>query len=268
MNDFSPSILDSPLRRELGQLTGRPLRIVDNVEFASPVKFEELSEAPLQLIPTNSTTPSVLNLLRFKFQNTVPITVTNFIGGQEGQHIMVIGDGNTTITHGTQIFNTSGANLLLVDNRVYSYLFAQGAWREQGGAPVPNLSFSSAALTAITTLINSGTWYDSVSLSLSAGTWLVNAHATFQSTHSNDVLYGLRLSNGTNHFASTQRFAHNKSPNVSNLALTSLIPLISTTTIRLQGITDVGGSAVTMRAATSLYPSGNTATIISAVRVA
>ena len=111
MNDFSPSILDSPLRRELGQLTGRPLRIVDNVEFASPVKFEELSEAPLQLIPTNSTTPSVLNLLRFKFQITVPITVTNFIGGQEGQ---TMGRGDCHRTGRRRAAATLGAWLLLL----------------------------------------------------------------------------------------------------------------------------------------------------------
>jgi hypothetical protein len=267
MNDFSPSILDSPLRRELGQLTGRPLRIVDNVEFASPVKFEELSEAPLQLIPRNSTTPSVLNLLRFKFQNTAPVTVTNFIGGQEGQHIMVIGDGNTTITHGTRIFNTSGANLLLIDNRVYSYVFAQGVWREQGGAPSVSLSALTAARASDLVLGVGSVWVDAVTLSLTAGTWLINAQATFRNTLGGLVIYAARL-NVTTTRASTQITTPGAGDSNGNLSLTCIVTIGVTTNAVLQVYTNIGDPLNVLKSFTNISNSGNNATQITAVRVA
>ena len=257
----------SPVRQELSSVTGQVIRIADSVEFQGPVKFEELSETPLEFTKTGDTTPTVLNLERIKFQNTSPVTVTNFDNGREGQYIIVVGDGQTIVQHGTNIFNTAGANITLINNRVYAYVRVQGVWREQGGTPVPTLAFTSATRTSNVTLINSGVWYDVFSLSLAAGVWLLNTSVQFQHTTNGEVLYGLRISDGTNHFASGQKFAHNKNPNSGILNLTSLITLASTTTVLTQAITDTGGSSVTVRAATSLYPSGDTASQINAVRI-
>ena len=256
------------IRQSLELMTGMPLRIVDPVEFAGPVKFEELSETPLEFCKLFDTSPTVLNLERIKFQNPTPVTVTNFDDGQEGQYIIVVGDGQTIIDHGTNIFNTAGADITLANGRVYAYVKVEDVWREQGGTPTPNLAFASQALAANVTLINASTWYTALSVSLGAGTWLVNAHATFQGNHNGEVLYGARITDGTIHYASGQTFAHNKNPNTDTMALTCIISLASTTTISLQGITDTGGSVVTVRAQTNSFPSGNTATVLTALRIA
>lgn len=258
---------NSPVRQELSSVTGQALRIADPVEFQGPVKFEELSETPLEFTKLGDTSPTVLNLERIKFQNTSGVTVTNFDNGQEGQYIIVVGDGQTTLQHGTNIFNTSGANITLTNNRVYAYVRVQGVWREQGGTPVPTLSFASSALSANVTLVTAGTWYDGLSVSLAAGTWLVNSMVSFSTTHSSDILCGARITDKTNHFASTQQFLHNKNPNAGSLALSCLISLASTTTIFMQGITDVSGSVALLRAQTPNYASGNTATTLTAVRI-
>lgn len=106
--------------------------IQNPVEFEGPVKFLELVETPLEAVDS-STAPSVLNNTKIVLSASSPITITNFRDGQEGQTIFVVGDGNSTVQHGTNIFTNSGANKLLVSGSVYIFTLVNGEWREVAG---------------------------------------------------------------------------------------------------------------------------------------
>jgi hypothetical protein len=83
---------------------------------------------------SGAVTPSVLNVDRWQFINTNPLTVTNFLQGQEGQHIKVLGDGFTTIQNNTNIKTNTGADVLLASTTVYSFTRFNNVWYQDGGA--------------------------------------------------------------------------------------------------------------------------------------
>lgn len=75
------------------------------------------------------TTPSVLNFKNLEFRNVSPVLVTNFDGGQPGQTVTVLGDGQTTIQQNAKIMNATGANTLLAAGLTYDYtMFTDRAW--------------------------------------------------------------------------------------------------------------------------------------------
>lgn len=102
----------------------------DPVKFLSTVSFTELPESPVLNAQTGSTTLSVLNTERIKLQNTGAVSVTDFLYGQEGQQISLLGDGFTTIVHGTKIKTNTGANKLLSANQVYILTRIGSVWIE------------------------------------------------------------------------------------------------------------------------------------------
>ncbi len=75
-------------------------------------------------------TPEVSNLRCYVGKNVAPVTVTNFLKGQEGQPIAILGDGNMTIKHGTNIYNNTGADKLLAANKIYRYTKINSKWYE------------------------------------------------------------------------------------------------------------------------------------------
>lgn len=79
------------------------------------------------LTPT-SVTPDVQNNEHWKANNTAPVTITNFLHGQDGQQLLIEGDGQTTLQHGTHIFLAGAADLLLVVNTIYHLLYRAGRW--------------------------------------------------------------------------------------------------------------------------------------------
>jgi hypothetical protein len=76
------------------------------------------------------TTPSVKNVTVFKAINIAPVTITNFVGGQSGQAISVLGDGMTTLTHGIFITCNTGANKLLLVGKIYRFTLIGAMWYE------------------------------------------------------------------------------------------------------------------------------------------
>jgi hypothetical protein len=74
--------------------------------------------------------PSVLNVERWKAANTGAINVTDFIDGQEGQEIKILGDGFTTVNHNVNIKTNTGANKLLAANKVYTFTRFGTLWVE------------------------------------------------------------------------------------------------------------------------------------------
>lgn len=78
------------------------------------------------------TMPSIMNITRAQANNIVPVTVTNFSMGQPGQELIVIGDGNTTVEHGTKIMTNTAADKLLLADMAYRFIYSlDKIWIEQ-----------------------------------------------------------------------------------------------------------------------------------------
>jgi hypothetical protein len=253
------------LREGLSIPTGEQIRVADPVRFEAPVEFAEIPEHPVSEMGLSDTTPSVLNLLRIKFNNPVPVTVTNFLGGQEGQQITILGDGNTTLQNNTNINTISGNNYLLATNTTYIFTYYGGVWIQLSGTAA--LAYANAKLDTDVTLVSAGTYYDGPSITLAPGIWLVNGQVTIKHTKNSAVVFVTRLSTGTTHYSSTESHIHDKNPNVSNLNMSTIVNLTASTTVKIQTACDDSSSISYMIAATVNYGSGNNATQISAIRI-
>lgn len=55
--------------------------------------------------------------------------LTTVINASAGQTIRVLGDANVTLKHGSGIITTTGADLPLADNTMYTLTFIAGFWR-------------------------------------------------------------------------------------------------------------------------------------------
>lgn len=113
----------------------------------------------------------------------------------------------------------------------------------------------------------SSTWYDGPSISLDAGTWLVTGHISFWRTATTATIWFGRITDGTNHHASSQAYTPSVAGSGANVALTAVITLAGTTTVKLQGTTSAGATAALMKAATTANGSGTNATQITAIRL-
>lgn len=118
------------LRDRLAVPSGDVLSFADPINFLATVTYAQIAEQPIETVATGSTTVNVLNITRLVFENTVATTVTNFIGGQEGQELKILGDGYTTLQHGTNIFTNTAANKLLATNKVYTFTKFSSGWVE------------------------------------------------------------------------------------------------------------------------------------------
>jgi hypothetical protein len=114
--------------------TGQQIEINDPILFNSPVTFSELPERPIDTAQATATTLSALNTERIALTNTGAVTVTDFTEGQDGQELVLLGDGFTTVTHGTNIFTNTAASKLLAANAVYHFVQFNGNWYETAGS--------------------------------------------------------------------------------------------------------------------------------------
>ena len=118
------------VRDELSTISGSLIEISDEVVFYGQVTFTQLIESPVSKMKESETIPSVLNLTRLVANNLAPVTVTNFIHGQEGQTIKILGEGQTTIANNSTIKTNTGANKLLAANKVYTFTLFNAIWIE------------------------------------------------------------------------------------------------------------------------------------------
>ena len=105
----------------------RPERITHKQIIESPQLKLVLDEKEYDTLI--STTPNVLNR-EYWLSHASAITVTDFLKGQEGQHLFILGNGNTTLTHGTNIFTSTGANKVLAANKMYHLVYHLAKWYE------------------------------------------------------------------------------------------------------------------------------------------
>jgi len=100
----------------------------EEVYFNSFVRFFVLPKVYVDLIHTH-TTPSVLNRTILKSPSS-PITVTNFDDGAQGQTIRILGNGNLTVAHNSNIKTNTGANKILAADKVYNFTLIDEVWYE------------------------------------------------------------------------------------------------------------------------------------------
>ena len=129
------------------------------------------------------------------------------------------------------------------------------------------ISNASASLSANVTLTTSNTWYDGPFVSLSAGTWLIFGQVTHvRSASTAETIYA-RITNGNNHFSSTQLYHASSSGAGAVLPMVAVVTLAATTNIKLQMASSSGSSASNIVAAMTANGSGNNATNIVAIRL-
>lgn len=99
----------------------------DRIVFNREVHFEDMVSRNVlekrNIHRLLEATPNVLNREFFECANSSPITVTDFLNGSPGQRLYILGDGNTTIEHGTFIFTSTGLDKLLAQFKVYCFTF-------------------------------------------------------------------------------------------------------------------------------------------------
>jgi hypothetical protein len=93
----------------------------EDIQFNGRIIFTTLPDSPTDKLK-NSVVPKVVNGKAYRSCGSV-VSVTNFVGGADGQVIYVKGDGTTTIVHGTTIKTNTGANKLLATNRMYTFVY-------------------------------------------------------------------------------------------------------------------------------------------------
>ncbi|WP_291405388.1 hypothetical protein [Acidaminobacter sp.] len=130
--------------------------------------------------------------------------------------------------------------------------------------PSGAINYATGVLSADVSMSSANNWYDSVSLSLGAGTWLITGQLTALRSTTTARHHGARITDGTTHYSSGEVYQASVSNATVCIPVTAVITLTSTTTIKLQGIASQAG---TIKAATSTNSAGNNATQLHAIRL-
>lgn len=181
-----------------------------------------------------------------------------------------LGETNTASNSGTGVgifYQKTGADLQFKSLKKGSGIVLDTSVTGEIGISAA-LSYASSQLSANVPLTTTSTWYDITSLSLTAGTWLITAQMTHvKSATTAETVYG-RITDGTNHYASTQMYHASVSGIGVVLFMTCLVTISATTTIKTQASSSVGASTSNILAAITPNGSGNNATQMCAIKVA
>jgi hypothetical protein len=101
------------------------------VRFLSTVSFAKLIEQPFDIAPKSTASLNVSDRVRIKLANTGAFDVTDLTKAQDGQFVLLLGDGFTTLKNNSRL--VLGADQLLAANKVYPLLYLNGAWYPMGG---------------------------------------------------------------------------------------------------------------------------------------
>ena len=110
-----------------------PKRITQTEVFESAPTFLALPKGFVQKLV--GATPDMTNLTNL-LSHDAPTTITSFLKGQPGQTLVILGNGNTTISHNAVIKTNTGANKVLLADIVYRFTYfwneatLSGIWYE------------------------------------------------------------------------------------------------------------------------------------------
>jgi len=164
----------------------------------------------------------------------------------------------------SDVIITSPANTQVLTYNGTNWVNAAAPTGGGGGS----ITSTEASLSTDVQMPTSNTWYDGPSVSLAAGTWLVSTHTTFARTATTALTYYNRITDGTNHHASSSVYMASVANHSANVGLTAVFTLASTTTIKIQSTTNAGATSALMKAALLANGSGNNATQITAIKLA
>lgn len=109
----------------------RPEQISRELQIEAPQKHLILPNYFTGQFPRGVTTPVANNVERWHFENTSPVSVTDFLEGQNGQRLYLLGDGQTTLIHNVnKIWLFGEANKLLQLGKVTYLVRMKNVWRE------------------------------------------------------------------------------------------------------------------------------------------
>jgi len=139
-----------------------------------------------------------------------------------------------------------------------------GAYSSLSG--YPNISSVSNFAATDVALTNATTYYNCATVSLTAGTWLLLGTSTLGRTTTTAGHYNLRISDGVNHYASTQHYHASVTNNFASLSCNAIVTVASTTTVYLQAAGSIAGDVA--KAITPNNASGANATGLIGIRIA
>ena len=132
--------------------------------------------------------------------------------------------------------------------------------------PTVNLSYLQNQLSADVATTTGGTWYNGPTITLTAGTWLIDSCVTIEKhTTTGTDSWAARISTGSTHYASTEQSWNSRSGALATASLSCVITVASSTQIWVQVVSFYSGGNI--KAATVYSGSGNNASGINALRI-
>jgi hypothetical protein len=152
----------------------------------------------------------------------------------------------------------------LTINGVTQDLSADRTWTVSAGA-ITNFE---GTLAADVTMSATNTWYTGASVSLTAGTWLINAHITLNRAATTAQQYQTRIHDTTNNvsYASSQQYQASVSNAPVSMSLTAIITIAGSASLAIQAASSTSTNNL-IKAATLANSSGNNATQITAIKL-
>lgn len=102
----------------------------EEVIFDNVVTYNVLPKTPVDKFKPADTTPSVLNINLWIANNSGAVTITQFDDGADGQRIVILGDGFTSVANNAKIKTSTGAAKLLAANSIYRFTYILNVWYE------------------------------------------------------------------------------------------------------------------------------------------
>jgi hypothetical protein len=126
---------------------------------------------------------------------------------------------------------------------------------------------ASIAANTYTDLTDSGGVGGAVAVSLTAGTWFVWGMVCLTDSSATGGSFQARITDGTNHYASGTAYRRPNAGESGTITMCGVCVVGSTTTVKLQA-TGTIGTTTTAKMALPSNPAGNTATQLTAIKVA
>lgn len=148
-----------------------------------------------------------------------------------------------------------------------TYLRGDNTWATIT-TPYASLTSTQSFPSSNISLTSSGTWYTITSLTLAAGTWLVLATGTFVRGGSGTRSFAIRIASSSTNYATASQGMASVSGNTVETSCSAIVTLTASTTINMQGATNVTSSPVDYATYQEIVVGASNASGLVAVRIA